>query len=109
QARGGEPVLNDRLNKIDQTIVDNHDDVTQQLAETATKEELQDVESSKMDKDTTDISFDQINKNKRKLDETFMTDDFLQQMAGNTPIHSVPAEGSLTTEYFAKKSVTPEK
>ena len=42
------------------------------------------------------ISVLQIDKNRGKLDQTYMTDEFLQQMAGNTPINSVPADNSIT-------------
>src|SRR5690625_2770312 len=56
-----------------------------------------------------DISVNQINKNKGKLDETFMSNEFLQQMAGNSPIHAMPSRGSLTREYFAEKSLTADK
>lgn len=55
------------------------------------------------------VAVSDINKNLGKLDQTFMTDEFLQQITGNTPINAVPADGSLTTEKFADKSVTPDK
>ncbi|WP_341356639.1 GDSL-type esterase/lipase family protein [Rossellomorea sp. y25] len=42
------------------------------------------------------VSVADINKNLGKFDQTYMTDEFLQQMAGNTPINSVPANYSLT-------------
>ena len=42
------------------------------------------------------ISVSQIDKNRGKLDQTYMTDEFLQQIAGNTPINSVPADNSIT-------------
>src|SRR5690625_5258493 len=88
-----------------------HEKVTSQLAEAVTKVDR------KMDKDTTDISVLQINKNLGKLDQTYMTDEFLQQMAGNTPINAVPADESIdpikTTfiktgkNLFNRHSVTP--
>src|SRR5699024_10740736 len=92
QARGGENTLNSRLDKLD----DKDNEFTSQLAETATKEELQVVDSRKMDKNTNDISISQINKNKGKIDETYLSEELLQQMAGDTPIHSVPANKSIT-------------
>ena len=52
-----------------------------------------------------EVTVSDIDKNKGKLDQTFMTEEFLQQIAGNTPINSVPADGSLTTEKFADNSV----
>ena len=44
------------------------------------------------------LSVNMINKNLGKLDQTFMSEEFLQQMAGNTPINAVPADGSVTKE-----------
>src|SRR5690625_6821727 len=50
QARGGEPVLNDRLNKIDQTIKNNHGDLVDQVRH---------LDNLKMDKNTNDIGINQ--------------------------------------------------
>ena len=61
------------------------------------------------DNDMRNISVDWINKNLGKLDQSFMSEEFLQQMAGNTPINAVPADGSLTTKKFADKSITTRK
>ena len=61
--------------------------------------------TTKMDKTTTDIGVTQINKNKGKLDETFMTDTLLQQIAGTTPIGAVPADFSLVQQKIADNSV----
>ena len=61
------------------------------------------------DADMRNISVDWINKNLGKLDQTFMSDEFLQQIAGNTPINAVPANRSLTTQKYANESVTAEK
>lgn len=49
-----------------------------------------------------DISVSDINKNLGKLDQSFMTDEFLQQMVGNTPINSVPADGGVTEVKLAE-------
>lgn len=51
------------------------------------------------------ISVTQIDKNKGKLDETYFTDEFLSQMAGNTPISSTIADEGVTSEKIAKKAV----
>src|SRR5699024_1880586 len=50
-----------------------------------------------------------INKNLGKFDETWMTDEFKQQMAGDTPIHSLPADRSITNEKLAENSVDEDK
>lgn len=55
------------------------------------------------------ISVSQIDKNKGKFDQTYMSDEFLQQMAGNTPINTVPADESITTSKLSPRAVTPEK
>lgn len=62
--------------------------------------------SSKMDKGG-EIIVSQINKNKGKLDQTYMTDEFLQQMAGNAPINAVPADNSITHQKLSEKAVAP--
>ena len=59
------------------------------------------------DADMRNISVDWINKNLGKLDQSFMSDDFLQQIAGNAPINSVPADRSVTTEKLATRAVEP--
>ena len=56
-----------------------------------------------------DIDVSDINKNLGKIDQTFLTDELLQQISGNAPINAVPANGSLTTQKYANKSVTSEK
>lgn len=48
------------------------------------------------DNDLRNINVNWINKNLGKLDQTFMSEEFLQQMAGNTPVNAVPADGSIT-------------
>ena len=55
------------------------------------------------------LSVNMINKNLGKIDQTFMTNELLQQMAGNTPINAVPADNSLTTSQFTDKAVTIDK
>lgn len=67
--------------------------------------EIAGLDNGKMDKNTNNISVSQINKNLGKFDQTFMTDEFLQQMAGNTPINTVPADKSITQIKVADKAV----
>src|SRR5699024_8483181 len=55
------------------------------------------------------VSVHDINKHKGKLDQTYMSDDFLQQMAGETPINSVHANESITLKKLAIKSVDPRQ
>lgn len=74
-----------------------------------TNQQVNSLEATKMDKNTTDIGISQINKNKGKIDQTYLTDSLLQQMAGTASINAVPANGSLTTAKYADKSVTLNK
>ncbi len=55
------------------------------------------------------ISVSQIDRNKGKFDQTYMSDELLQQMAGNTPINTVPSDLSITTPKVANNAITPEK
>lgn len=42
------------------------------------------------------VSITDINKNLGKFDQTYMSDEFLQQIAGTTPVNAVPADDSIT-------------
>jgi lysophospholipase L1-like esterase len=55
------------------------------------------------------VGFTDINKNLGRIDQTMVTDEFLQQMAGTTPINAIPADGSLVTKKYADKSVNALK
>lgn len=48
-----------------------------------------------------DIAITDINKNKGLIDETFLSDEVKQQMLGNTPLHTVPADFSVTLDKTA--------
>lgn len=52
-----------------------------------------------------EIIISQINKNKGLIDESYLTDELKQQIAGTTPIHAVPADGSITSEKLADSCV----
>lgn len=98
--------LDQTLNKASNVIPQLIDDIDKKLEETkelvdgagaASKQEVEEVKSSlehKMNK-TDNITVSQIDKNKGKIDQTYLTDELLQQMAGTTPINSVPARSSL--------------
>jgi hypothetical protein len=53
------------------------------------------------------ISVGQINKNAGKLDQTYMSDAFLQQIAGNAPINTVPADKSITIDKLVDELANP--
>ena len=82
-ARGGFGTLGERLN-----------DTATQLVQ-------------KVDKGNVSVS--DINKNLGKLDQTYMSDELLAQIAGDAAVNAVPADGSLTTEKYANESVTAGK
>ena len=56
-----------------------------------------------------EIVVSQINKNKGKIDQTYLSDDLLQTISGNAPVHSVPVDGGVTTEKLANNSITAPK
>ena len=79
-ARGTHDTLNDRLDENEK----NQEKISSQL-------------DTKMNIDDK-IKVSQVDKNKGKFDQTYFTDEFLQQMAGNTPVNSTPSDGGVTTE-----------
>lgn len=64
---------------------------------------------SRIDGDLLDIGVDQINKSRGKFDQTYMADEFLQQIAGSAPINATPADDSIVTIKLANQAVTPDK
>lgn len=80
----------------------------------ATNERIDVVEANMISLDNKKIdkgnaSVNDINKNLGKFDQTYMSDDFLQQIAGSTPINATPADKSITTVKLADESVTSQK
>lgn len=61
--------------------------------------------NNKIDKNN--ISVYDINKNLGKLDQTFLSDELLQQIAGTAPINAVPADKSITSSKISEKAVSP--
>ena len=69
---------------------------------------LADITQNKMDKNTTDISITQINKNLGKIDQTYLSDELLQQIAGTASINTTLAGRSLIGSEVNLKTITPE-
>ena len=87
-ARDGEANLNARLDKENQAV-------SAQLAQ-------------KVEKGNVTVS--DINKNLGKLDQTYMTDDFIAQFVDNTQsINALPADNSITAKKLANKAVINTK
>ena len=42
------------------------------------------------------IAINQINKNSGKIDQSYLSDDLIQMIAGNAPVSMIPADGSIT-------------
>lgn len=60
--------------------------------------QFKDIATNKISKGN--VSVLDIDKNKGKLDQTYMSEEFLQQIAGNTSINAIPAKGSITDDMF---------
>lgn len=56
-----------------------------------------------------EVSIFDINKNLGKIDQTFLTEELIQQIAGSANINAIPADKSITTNKLAEKAITPEK
>ena len=81
----------------------------QAISETTTSTEIIDAREGKLTlRDRLhDISVSDINKNYGKIDQTYLSDELIAQMAGTTPVNAVVADGSVTTEKLAYGAVTP--
>lgn len=86
-ARGTHKTLNDRIYSNENLISENAKDISRKM--------------NIGDK----IKASQIDKSQGKFDETYMTEEFIQQMAGNTPVHSIPADNSITHSKLADESI----
>lgn len=92
------------INRLEDKTTAQFQQTSAQLAQT--EAEIETVKSVKMDKNTSDISVTQINKNRGKFDQTYMSDEFLQQIAGTTPVNAIPADKSIATTKLADSAVT---
>jgi lysophospholipase L1-like esterase len=94
------PTLKSRLDT-------ERDGLAAQLAEKAnqtdlniTKDRVESLEIDKLDK-TGNIGVTQIDKTRGLLDQTYMSPEFLAQIAGTTEINAIPADYSLLPKQFA--------
>ena len=56
-----------------------------------------------------EVSIFDINKNLGKIDQSFLTEELIQQIAGSASVNAIPADKSITTKKLAEKAITPEK
>ena len=83
------------LVKIGEVDIDTLDESLRQKIDTI---------NNKIDKGS--ISVYDINKNLGKIDQTFLSDELLKQIAGNAPINAVPADNSITSEKIVFDSLS---
>lgn len=55
------------------------------------------------------ISVNDIDLNKGKINQTMVADELLQQIAGNASVNATPADNSITTNKLVRGAITPEK
>ena len=88
-------------NKADKEEIEK---ISSQLDTKANKGDIETINSQMETKVSKgQISVFDVNKNLGKFDQTYFTDEFLQQMSGNTPINATPSDYSITQ----KKMATP--
>lgn len=56
-----------------------------------------------------EVSVNDIDKNLGKFDQTYMTDEFIQQIAGTTPVNAVTSSLSVTNVKVVDKAITQSK
>src|SRR5690606_2175265 len=80
-------------NSPDERVRTEHQSVVSQLAQTG--QELTTLDNKKLDR-TAPIPIGQIDKNSGKIDQTYLSEELLQQMTGDTPVNAVPANYGVT-------------
>jgi hypothetical protein len=84
--------LNDADGKINNLTVAKANNSDLEAANAA----ISSLSSIKMDKSTLDISVTQINKNLGKIDQSYLSDSLLAQIAGTAGVNVEPLDGSVT-------------
>ena len=108
--------INSQLNENVQQLNNVKTDLSTNYAKKTDVNDLATNKAEKVDLDKkyskediqNNIGFGDINKNISKIDETMISDELKQQIAGNAGVSSVSKE-SITTDKLAEKSVTYSK
>lgn len=90
------PILGARLNNYDAQISNLTGGKANLSDLQSTNATVSNLINEKMDKSTTNISVNQINKNLGKIDQSYLSDELLAQIAGTAGVNVVPPDGSVT-------------
>src|SRR5699024_9041394 len=74
-----------------------------------TSELRSEVDKVKNKIDKGEVTVYDINKNKGLFDQTYLTEELLQQIAGTASINAVPEDGSITRKKIASKAISPNE
>lgn len=98
----GDRITEGKLNKIEDAIdtINRNEKSDMTALDNRITDNFKVLQSRKADIGSS-ISIHQIDKNQGKIDQTYLSDELLQQMAGDTPINATPADGSITLEKLA--------
>lgn len=99
------PVLQQLILDIQKT--NNINDNIVSKTTTFSSYEINSLLNDKVDKGN--VSLKDINKNNFKLDQTYLSEELLQQIAGTAAINTTVADRSVTTEKIAVDAVTAEE
>lgn len=98
----GDRISEGKLNKIEDAIdkINQNEKSDMTALDKRVTNNFKVLQSRKADIGSS-ISIHQIDKSQGKIDQTYLSDELLQQMAGDTPINATPADGSITLEKLA--------
>lgn len=94
--------------QINQLVVDGDSSPEAAQARVSVNGPVYTTLKQRLDAEINDIGIAQINKEKGKIDETYLAESLLTQIAGSAPISATLGSRSLTSSVFSFRSVTPE-
>lgn len=105
----GDRITENKLNKIEDAINTlNNKDKTLDNRITSNHNITQSLLDGKVGFDDK-ISISMIDKNKGKIDQTYLSEELIKQMAGDSAINTVPADDSITTSKIVDGAITGTK